>query len=108
MSKAIIDTAKESILLQANSVAALAQQLLPSFVTVVELLFSTHGRVIVSGIGKSAIVAQKIVATFNSTGTPSMYMHAADAIHGEEGFQGGDDLEFGERLGGGVDGDRRR
>lgn len=86
MSKAIIDTAKESILLQANSVAALAQQLQPSFVTVVELLFSTRGRVIVSGIGKSAIVAQKIVATFNSTGTPSMYMHAADAIHGDLGM----------------------
>lgn len=86
MSKAIIDTAKESILLQANGVAALATKVQEPFAEIVQTLFTTSGRVIVSGIGKSAIVAQKIVATFNSTGTPSMYMHAADAIHGDLGM----------------------
>lgn len=53
---------------------------------IIELLFHCQGRVIISGIGKSAIIAQKIVATFNSTGTPSLYMHAADAIHGDLGM----------------------
>lgn len=57
-----------------------------SFIRTVESIFSTKGRVVVTGIGKSAIVAQKIVATFNSTGTPSVFMHAADAIHGDLGI----------------------
>jgi arabinose-5-phosphate isomerase len=56
------------------------------FVRVVDLIFHSHGRVIVTGIGKSAIIANKIVATLNSTGTPSVFMHAADAIHGDLGI----------------------
>lgn len=56
------------------------------FTAVVERLYQCEGRVVVSGIGKSAVIAQKIVATFNSTGTPSLYMHAADAIHGDLGM----------------------
>jgi arabinose-5-phosphate isomerase len=62
------------------------------FVTVVTTIFHCKGRVIISGIGKSAIIAQKIVATFNSTGTPSLYMHAADAIHGDLGMVTPNDL----------------
>lgn len=56
------------------------------FVKVVELIFNSKGRVIVTGIGKSANIATKIVSTFNSTGTPSIFMHAADAIHGDLGI----------------------
>jgi arabinose-5-phosphate isomerase len=56
------------------------------FVSAVSLIHEIKGRVVVSGIGKSAIIAQKIVATFNSTGTPALFMHAADAIHGDLGM----------------------
>jgi arabinose-5-phosphate isomerase len=56
------------------------------FINSIELISRSKGRVIVTGIGKSAIIAQKIVATFNSTGTPSIFMHAADAIHGDLGI----------------------
>jgi arabinose-5-phosphate isomerase len=56
------------------------------FVKIVELIVESEGRVIVTGIGKSAIIAQKIVATFNSTGTPAVFMHAADAVHGDLGM----------------------
>ena len=58
------------------------------FVKAVELIAASKGRLVVSGIGKSAIIAQKIVATFNSTGTPATFMHAADAIHGDLGMVG--------------------
>lgn len=63
-----------------------------NFVQTVETIFGSKGRVIVTGIGKSAIVAQKIVATLNSTGTPSVFMHAADAIHGDMGIVQKDDI----------------
>ncbi len=63
-----------------------------NFVKVVRLLFESEGRVIVTGIGKTANIAQKIVATFNSTGTPAIFMHAADAIHGDLGIVRQDDV----------------
>ncbi len=62
------------------------------FEKVVELIFSSKGRVIATGIGKSAIIAQKLVATLNSTGTPAVFMHAADAIHGDLGIVLSDDV----------------
>jgi|TARA_Y100000385_G_scaffold291966_1_gene374800 arabinose-5-phosphate isomerase len=62
------------------------------FVESANLIYKSKGRVIVTGIGKSAIIAQKIVATFNSTGTPSIFMHAADAIHGDLGIVRPDDI----------------
>jgi len=62
------------------------------FVTSVNLIFETKGRVIITGIGKSANIAQKIVATFNSTGTPAIFLHAADAIHGDLGIVTKDDI----------------
>lgn len=72
------------------------QQLVDSinedFVEAVNLIYNSKGRVIITGIGKSAIIAQKIVATFNSTGTPSIFMHAADAIHGDLGIVRPDDI----------------
>ncbi len=73
-----------------NEIAALAKMKAvlddSDFIAVVERLYQCEGRVVVSGIGKSAVIAQKIVSTFNSTGTPALYMHAADAIHGDLGM----------------------
>jgi arabinose-5-phosphate isomerase len=86
MSIPIIDIARETIQLESASVAALANRIGPDFERAVRVLSEAPGRVIISGIGKSAVIAQKIVATFNSTGTPSVFMHAADAIHGDLGM----------------------
>ncbi len=72
--------------MQAASIAGLAAFVDSSFQNAVQLLASSKGRLVISGIGKSAIVAQKIVATMNSTGTPALFMHAADAIHGDLGM----------------------
>ena len=62
------------------------------FADTVELIYNSTGRVIITGIGKSAIIASKIVATLNSTGTPAIFMHAADAIHGDLGLILNDDV----------------
>ena len=72
--------------LEAESISHLREFINDQFVKAVELIAGSKGRLVVSGIGKSAIVAQKIVATLNSTGTPSIFMHAADAIHGDLGI----------------------
>jgi KpsF/GutQ family protein len=82
----IKNIAIQAIQEEAKAVAALAQYIDDDFVTVVNRILHLQGRVIVTGIGKSAIIAQKIVATLNSTGTPSIFMHAADAIHGDLGI----------------------
>ncbi|HMP91911.1 MAG TPA: KpsF/GutQ family sugar-phosphate isomerase [Phnomibacter sp.] len=82
----IAQTAKKTLEAEANSVAGLVAFVNDDFIKAVRVIHSSNGRLVVSGIGKSAIVAQKIVATLNSTGTPSLYMHAADAIHGDLGM----------------------
>lgn len=82
----IIPVALRTIELEAGSVAGLKAFINQDFVKAVELIAVCRGRLIVSGIGKSAVIAQKIVATLNSTGTPSIFMHAADAIHGDLGM----------------------
>ncbi|WP_343560653.1 KpsF/GutQ family sugar-phosphate isomerase [Sphingobacterium sp.] len=82
----IKNIAIQAIQEEAKAVAALAQYIDDDFVTVVNKILHLQGRVVVTGIGKSAIIAQKIVATLNSTGTPSIFMHAADAIHGDLGI----------------------
>ena len=84
--KNIIAIARSTIRKEAASVAALEELLDDQFEKAVELILPAKGRVVVSGIGKSAIVAQKIVATLNSTGTPAIFLHAADAIHGDLGM----------------------
>ncbi len=92
MNASIQQTALHTIELEAASVAGLAAFIDDSFVKAVESIHSAKGRLIISGIGKSAIVAQKIVSTLNSTGTPSLFMHAADAIHGDLGMVQKDDI----------------
>ena len=82
----VLSFAKETIELQASSIKNLSKLLNKDFEKAINLISKSKGRVIISGIGKSAIIAQKIVATFNSTGTPSIFMHAADAIHGDLGL----------------------
>lgn len=79
-------TAIDTLELEAAAIYKLAQFIDDDFVTVVNQILDLRGRIIVTGIGKSAIIAQKIVATFNSTGTPAIFMHAADAIHGDLGI----------------------
>ncbi len=81
----IIATAKETILIESKAIANLSNLIDENFENAVKFILNSTGRVIVTGIGKSANIATKIVATFNSTGTPSIFMHAADAIHGDLG-----------------------
>jgi arabinose-5-phosphate isomerase len=85
-SELIIPVALKTLELQAESISNLAAYINADFVKAVETIAYGKGRFVVSGIGKSAIIAQKIVATLNSTGTASLFMHAADAIHGDLGM----------------------
>ena len=82
----IISSALNTIQLETDSISKLKDFIDDSFVKAVENIAASKGRLVVSGIGKTAIIAQKIVATFNSTGTPALFMHAADAIHGDLGM----------------------
>ncbi len=82
----IKDIAHGVFINESDAIKKLTGSINDDFIRTVELILHSTGRVIVTGIGKSAIIAQKIVATFNSTGTPSIYMHAADAIHGDLGL----------------------
>jgi len=88
----IIEFGKEAIKLQSESIRNLVELVDDNFETAINLILDSKGRVIVTGIGKSAIIANKIVATLNSTGTPSIFMHAADAIHGDLGIIKKDDV----------------
>ena len=82
---AILAIAKKTIETEADSIKHLSSLVNAEFADAVNCIMASRGRVIVSGIGKSAIIAAKIAATLNSTGTPSIFMHAGDAIHGDLG-----------------------
>lgn len=84
--KKIISLALQTLDIEAESILNLKQFINIDFALCIELICNCKGRVVVTGIGKSAIIAQKMVATFNSTGTPAVFMHAADAIHGDLGI----------------------
>jgi arabinose-5-phosphate isomerase len=81
----IRETALRTLEMEAEAIKNLTLQL-DGFEEVIDVLAACTGRIVISGIGKSAVIAQKIVATFNSTGTPSIFLHAADAIHGDLGM----------------------
>lgn len=81
-----INKGKEVIRIEADAVAALKDRIDENFARAVEMIFNCKGRVIVTGMGKSGLVAQKIVATMNSTGTPAVFLHPADAVHGDLGM----------------------
>lgn len=82
----ILKTAQTAILSESESIKKLIDYLTPDFALAVEALYQNSGKLVVTGIGKSALIAQKIVATMNSTGTPAAFMHAAEAIHGDLGM----------------------
>lgn len=86
MNASVKQIALQTIDLEARSIQALRGSINNDFENAVRLMADCKGRVVVSGIGKSAVIAQKLVATFNSTGTPSLFMHAADATHGDLGM----------------------
>jgi arabinose-5-phosphate isomerase len=88
----ILKIAKDSFVNQGNAILNLHKYLTADFENAIRKIHSSPGRVIVSGIGKSAIIGSKIVATLNSTGTPSIFMHAAEAIHGDLGIIQNDDI----------------
>lgn len=84
--ESIIEAGINTLQLESQAIFGLIKYINDDFVNAVNLIIATDGRVVVTGIGKSAIIAQKIVATFNSTGTPAVFMHAADAVHGDLGM----------------------
>ncbi len=88
----IIKIAKETILNEQAAIGNLVEFIDEDFIQVVDKIYNSPGRLIITGIGKSAIIGQKIVATLNSTGTPSIFMHAADAVHGDLGIIQQDDI----------------
>ncbi len=90
--KNILEIAQQSILSQSKSIAKLTDFLDDNFVKATESIHNCKGRLVVTGIGKSAIIAQKIVATMNSTGTPSLFLHASEAIHGDLGMVQANDI----------------
>ncbi|MBI1807647.1 MAG: KpsF/GutQ family sugar-phosphate isomerase [Ignavibacteria bacterium] len=84
--KSSIEKGKQVIRIEAEAVAALEQRIGESFANAVEAMYQCKGRIVVTGMGKSGIVARKIVATLNSTGTPSLFLHPSDAVHGDLGM----------------------
>ena len=88
----ILEIAKSTIAMESHAISNLSNLLSQDFAEATELIYHSKGRVIITGIGKSAIIATKIVATLNSTGTPAVFMHAADAIHGDLGLILKDDV----------------
>jgi arabinose-5-phosphate isomerase len=86
MQPTVKQIALHTIELEAGAIAGLAQSINDDFEKAVKIIADCKGRVVISGMGKSAVIAQKIVATLNSTGTPSLFMHAGDAIHGDLGM----------------------
>jgi arabinose-5-phosphate isomerase len=92
MAVSVKQIALQTIGLEAQAIADLRSHINEDFEKAVSAIAGCKGRIVISGIGKSAVIAQKIVATFNSTGTPSIFMHAADAIHGDLGIVQQDDI----------------
>ncbi|WP_298556335.1 KpsF/GutQ family sugar-phosphate isomerase [uncultured Algibacter sp.] len=88
----IIDTARHTIEMESKAILNLSSLITDDFAEATQLIYNSKGRVIITGIGKSAIIANKIVSTLNSTGTPAIFMHAADAIHGDLGLILKDDV----------------
>ncbi|MEK9137889.1 MAG: SIS domain-containing protein, partial [Bacteroidota bacterium] len=88
----IIRKGKEVVRIEAEAVAALGERIGESFAKAVELIVTCKGRVIITGVGKSGIIARKIVATMNSTGTPAFFLHPSDAVHGDLGMVRQDDV----------------
>jgi len=87
-----IEKGKQVIRIEAQSVAALIDKINGSFAQAVQIIFEAKGRIVITGMGKSGIIARKIVATMNSTGTPAIFLHPSDAVHGDLGMVRGEDV----------------
>ena len=85
-SEQIIAKGKEVIRIEGDAILNLINNIDKNFAQAVELMFNSHGRVVFTGMGKSGIIARKIVATLNSTGTAAIFMHPTDALHGDLGM----------------------
>jgi arabinose-5-phosphate isomerase len=92
VSKRLLELAREVLTIEAEGIAQLVQKLDQSFVKAVDLVFKARGRLILTGVGKSGIVARKLVATFNSTGTRALFLHPVEAMHGDLGMVSKDDV----------------
>jgi arabinose-5-phosphate isomerase len=92
LTKNIKEIARDVLLNESRALENLTTFIDDNFEKCVNEIYSAKGRVVITGVGKSAIIANKIVATFNSTGTPAIFMHAADAIHGDLGMIQSDDI----------------
>lgn len=88
----VIEQAKEVLRIEAESILNLVERVGPDFEKTVDMILSSKGRVILTGMGKSGLVGRKIASTLNSTGTPSLFLHPAEAIHGDLGTVTGDDI----------------
>jgi len=88
----VIEQAKEVLKIEAQSILSLVERIGPEFEEAIELILNAKGRVILTGIGKSGLIGRKIAATLNSTGTPSLFLHPAEAIHGDLGMVTHDDI----------------
>jgi len=95
-----LDTAKRVLRIEADALAELQQRLDASFEQAVEVLLACKGRVVVIGMGKSGLIGRKIAATFSSTGTPSVFLHPAEAVHGDLGMLMRDDVVLAVSYGG--------
>ncbi len=82
----IIEKGKEVIRIEAEAVANLSESINDDFVKTIDIIYESKGRVVLTGMGKSGLIARKIVATLNSTGTPAIYLHPTDALHGDLGM----------------------
>lgn len=90
--RGIVEEGRRVLRLEAEAVAALADRLGRDFARAVDLVFACRGRVVVSGIGKSGLVARKVAATLTSTGTPAVFLHPVEGLHGDLGIVGGHDV----------------
>ena len=94
--KEIINSAKRTLTRELNSIKNLKSTFNNKFCDAVNIIYNTKGKIVITGVGKSGVIGMKIVATLNSTGTPSVFMHAGDAIHGDLGIIQKNDIKFNE------------
>ncbi len=92
VAKSSLETAKRVLQIEAQAITGLIERLDARFETAVELLYACKGRIVVTGLGKSGLIGRKVAATFSSTGTPSFFLHAGEALHGDLGMLTGGDV----------------
>ncbi|MGA8832727.1 MAG: SIS domain-containing protein, partial [Desulfomonilaceae bacterium] len=91
MTKSTLDIGREALEIEIEGIRSVISRLDVNFETVVDLLYSLRGRIIVTGVGKSGIIGRKIAATFTSTGSPAIFVHPVEGLHGDVGIVGRDD-----------------